>query len=52
MLQSLLVSVIVKIMSLVACVLSVNLVIMISNHHMLLVVLLVTVTSEELSMVT
>jgi hypothetical protein len=52
MLQSLLVSVSVKIMSLVVCVLSVNPVIMISNHHMLLAVLLVTVTSEELSTVT
>ena len=51
MLQSLLVSVNVRITSLVVCVLSVNLVIMISNHHMLLVVFLVTVTSKELSMV-
>ena len=45
-LQFLLVSVSVKITSLVDCVLSVSLVIMILNHHMALDVFLVTVTSE------
>jgi hypothetical protein len=52
MLRSLLVSVNVKIMSQVVRVLNVSLVIMISNHHMPLDVLLVIVTSEELSTVT